>query len=83
MVGHCGNNAILDSLSPELMLFPLISCMSLGKHSGTEKGHILSRRPHFVSWLQGFSEFRAGDTGLFLIFTALAMLRLMTRDTNP
>lgn len=33
--------------------------------------------------LVSFPKFWAGDTGLFLIFSALVTLRLMTRDTNP
>lgn len=37
----------------------------------------------FVIVLESFLKFGAGDTGLFLIFSALVMLRLMTRDTNP
>lgn len=37
----------------------------------------------FIMVLENFLKFGAGDTGLFLIFSALVMLRLMTRDTNP
>lgn len=62
-----------------------VSLKSILRHGkGRFLNHHLSLFKGSRLWLFFFSlKFRAGDTGLFLIFTALATLRQMTRDTNP
>jgi hypothetical protein len=69
----CENNPATEHIYVCFLLFHL--CHPQGQGKGTLSPLYLMA--------SGSSKFRAGDTGLFLIVPALAMLRQMTGDTNP